>query len=254
VEPLTTGTPDWIRDAIRSAWGELKHFFATAFAFTRDPRGFAQRWSRGEEHAMNPLAYSATSLGLVSGLAVLVKAVLPYNDDGPDSLLNTILGSVGPYAHYLGLGIICHLFVRAGRGRGPWRGTVACAIFAAGGPAALASVPFFISVAYVHFITKSLEISLTRTSALHVWVATGLAVVALLAFAVPFALALAGLHGTRARWSGAALAAALIATGTFFGYVDPPGSYGVHLQLALRRKANAKDGKQEWGTRAAIGL
>ena len=46
-----------------------------------------------------------------------------------------------------------------------------------------------------------------------------------------FVRALTGFHGVRARWALLALILALLATGLFFGLVDPPGRYGLHLVI-----------------------
>ena len=112
-EPLITGeSPHWPRDAIANALGELRVFFATARAFTFHPVRFATAFTDGRQQAMNPLAFLATSAGLLGGLRLLLQAATGAPDASP-SLLGQILEALAPYLHYAALGCVAHLVFRA---------------------------------------------------------------------------------------------------------------------------------------------
>jgi hypothetical protein len=239
--------PDWVREAARNAWGELRLFFATAVSFTRAPRQFVQRWCRGEGHALNPLGYLATSAGFVGAGAAALSAI-PGAPSESGGLFAAALQSIGPYAHYFALALLCHAFLRPFGARAPLRGTLAVALYSGGGLAAALSLLLGLANTVMEATGHPGNIERLSQGYWLWWICVGLALLTLLAFAVPFAIAASAIQGVRIVAAAAALVLAMIASGFFFGAVDPPGYYGIHLRLSLRRAQGS------WHFGAGLGL
>jgi hypothetical protein len=227
------GSPDWIAEAIRNARAELVLFVRTAVACSLHPGRFAAEWSAGKLHALNPLAFLATSAAALSAarlvLATLFK--LPSADEG---LLAQIADALGPYAHYAALGLVAHLVFRLSGSRAPLRESLGVALFAGGGPAAMSELLLRI----IGAILASRAGGTTTLSPDGAWQTT-LIVTASISFSVfsfAFCSGMAAIHrvggamGRTVRVTSAILAAYL-STGLFFGLVDPPGHYGLHFEL-----------------------
>jgi hypothetical protein len=178
-------------------------------------------------------------------LAALLKALLPRKDE-PEGLVSAALDALGPYAHFVALALVCHAVLRARGGAAPLRATVALSLYAAGGPAAALSLPFVVLASWLTATGQASNVDLRKGSALF-WLVIALGLLALVSFAATLALALARLHRVRARWPALGLALALLASAFFFGHLDPPGTYGIHANLALRvQKTGPHSRKVQW--------
>src|SRR5438132_9210100 len=132
-------SPDWIAEAIRNAKGELALFARTAIGFSLHPGRFAAGWVAGKERALNPLAFLATSAALLTGLRAVLAAT--YKVNAPDAgLVGQVADVLGPYAHYALLGVIAHGVFRLTGSTARLRDSLAVALFAGGGPAAIAEL------------------------------------------------------------------------------------------------------------------
>jgi hypothetical protein len=69
--------PDWAREAVALALDEARRFLATAFGFMRRPGRFCADWLAGRQHALNPLGFVATALGISGLIGALLR-----NPDG----------------------------------------------------------------------------------------------------------------------------------------------------------------------------
>jgi hypothetical protein len=213
--------PPWFRDGFRTAWTELCSYVTTVLRFTRAPHRFMNDWWQGLSVSMNPLAMLATGATITAASHQLAGAVLGI--DHPDTLLNAALSALGPYVHYVSLGVLCHL-VLAARQRGDVRLTdsIATALYAGAGPAALAESLGWIVMCVLHPFTRS-------TIAVGVMLGAAFSV-----FCFTLAMALGGLH--RQPWwkMFAAFAIAFPLSGLVFGTLNPPGNYGLHWVLHVR--------------------
>src|SRR4051812_5122670 len=137
--PVAGDSPNWIREAAANAAGELRLFFQTARDFTAHPIRFAVAFTEGRQRAMNPLAFLATSAALLGGLRLLLRSLAGGADENL-SLVTQALDALAPYLHYAVLGSLAHAVFRLTGARRPLRDSLAMALFAGGGPAALAEV------------------------------------------------------------------------------------------------------------------
>jgi hypothetical protein len=213
--------PSWLRDGLRIALTELRSYLMTALRFTRAPHRFMDDWWHGRAVSMNPLAMLATGATIVAASHQLAGAVLGI--DRPGALLDAVLSALGPYVHYVSLGMLCHL-VLAARGRGDVRlsDSIATALYAGAGPAALAEALGWLAMSALHpFMTSQVAAGVMLGGAFSV-------------FCLTLAMALGGLH--RAPWWKmlAAFAIAFPLSGLVFGTLHPPGNYGLHWVLDVR--------------------
>lgn len=215
--------PPWLRDGAAAAWHEVRAYGATTWAMASTPAAFAASWWAGTRAAMNPLAMLATGAALVAGVRQLAMAVL--DQPRPDGLLAGIASALGPYALYVATGVLCHL-VLAPRPRRPGVGltdTVAMALYAGAGPAALAEaigwlVLSGLALLGVDVVPVALPVMLG---------------VAFTVFCYVLASAFGGLHHPSVWRIVLAFGVAFPVTGLVFGYLDPPGNYGLHWVLSL---------------------
>jgi hypothetical protein len=216
-----TQSPPWLRDGASAAWREVRGYLSTAWAFTRAPHRFMAEWARGERTALNPLAMLATGAAITAAMHQLAGAVVGIAH--PDGLIDAVLTALGPYAHYVALGLLCHVVVarRDADGAGVLD-SVATALYAGAGPAALAEAIGWLVICAVWPFWHS-EIALA--------VMLG---VAFSVFCLAFAAALGGLHRSSTLRNTLAFALAFPVTGLIFGTLHPPGSYGLHWVLELR--------------------
>jgi hypothetical protein len=215
--------PAWLHDGLRTVWTELRSYLATALRFTRAPHRFMNDWWHGQSASMNPLAMLATGATIVAASHQLAGAVLGIAH--PDTLLDAALTALGPYAHYVALGILCHL-VLAARGRNDVRLTdsIATALYAGAGPAALAeSLGWLVLCALRPLLASKVAIGVMLGAAFTV-------------FCLTLATALGGLHRTPWWRMLAAFAIAFPLTGLVFGTLHPPGNYGLHWVLEVRER------------------
>jgi hypothetical protein len=213
--------PRWLHDGLRIAWTELRSYVTTALRFTRAPHRFMAGWWHGELAAMNPLAMLATGAAIAAASRQLAGAVLGV--DRPNTLLGAALSALGPYLHYVALGALCHAVLTARR-RSDVRlaDSVAAALYAGAGPAALAeALGWLVMCALSPVVTSPIAFGVMLGVAFSI-------------FCFTLAMALAGLH--RPPW-WKMLAAFVIAfplTGLVFGTLRPPGNYGLHWVLDVR--------------------
>lgn len=217
----TRGAPAWLRDGFGAMWHEVRSYLDTTWALVRRPSKFATEWFEGTRTAMNPLAMLATGATLVAATRQLGATVLDLPH--PDSLITAIASALGPYAHYVLLGLLFHLtMVPFARDRSiRVTDTVALSLYAGAGPAAVAE-----SLGWL--VLSALE-SLGHRQ-LMVGVMLG---VAFSVFCFVLATALGALHRPSPWRIGLAFALAFPITGLVFGYLDPPGSYGLHWVMHI---------------------
>jgi len=210
-----------LRDGFGAMWHEVRSYLETTWALVRRPSTFATEWFEGTRTAMNPLAMLATGATLVAATRQLGATVLDLPH--PDSLITAIASALGPYAHYVLLGLLFHLtMVPFARDRSiRVTDTVALSLYAGAGPAAVAE-----SLGWL--VLSALE-SLGHRQ-LMVGVMLG---VAFSVFCFVLATALGALHRPSPWRIGLAFALAFPVTGLVFGYLDPPGSYGLHWVMHI---------------------
>ncbi|HEY0253976.1 MAG TPA: hypothetical protein VGC41_20740 [Kofleriaceae bacterium] len=206
----------WFSDGLHTAWHEIRAYLGTSWAMLRNPRRFADEWFDDRRAALNPLAMLATGATIVTACRTLGMTVLGIPH--PDSLVTTILSALGPYAHYLLLGFICHFLVR---GRGTLTDSIAMSLFAGAGPAALAE-----SVSWLILCALS---QLGGEQNLYRAIALGLA---FSVFSYALSASLGGLHKVPG-WRIALFSLSFPLSGLIFGYLQPPGSYGLHWMMRL---------------------
>jgi hypothetical protein len=221
-EPLQErAPPSWLRDGVHAALHEIWFYLTTAWAFGRRPARFMDGWLSGGVNAMNPLAMLATGAAVGAAMHQLAGAVVGI--EHPDGLLDAVLSALGPYAHYVAIGLLCHLVIA------PWGrrdvhvlDTIAAALFAGAGPAALAEAIGWVVVCAIWPFAPS-----------PIVVAAMLGV-AFSVFCFTLATALGGLH--RPSWLRIVLAFAIAfpATGLVFGTLKPPGNYGLHWEMRIK--------------------
>jgi hypothetical protein len=213
--------PPWLRDGTRAAWHEARSYLVTTWAFTRSPRVFMDAWWHGRASAMNPLAMLATGATIVAAAHQLAGAVAGI--DHPSSLVAALLSALGPYVHYLTIGVLVHLVLKPlARNEATWSDSVATTLYAGAGPTSLAEALGWAVMCAVWPIVRSP----TAVAMMHT--------VAFSVFCFTLATALGRLH--RAPWWATlvAFAVAFPATGLVFGILRPPGNYGLHWVLDVR--------------------
>jgi hypothetical protein len=229
-------SPDWLREAALRTWDEARLFAQTALRFTTRPGRFARDWASGALSALNPLAMLATAAGLL-GTANNLLGRLISKGSGGDSLVLDVLAAGAPFVHYALLGLGCHLVLRLLGSQRHVRDSVAMALFAGAGPAALAHllIDAFGALLYVQagrppLVRGGLFATLhgpLRDLLVHFSSA------GFVTFLVTFGLALGALHQRKAVAIVLALAVTLAAVGVLFGLL-PPLPFGTRLIIWLR--------------------
>jgi hypothetical protein len=238
-EPVAT-SPDWIRAAVRSAAGELRSFAATGWAFVRRPRFFGETWARNSVLRLNPLAFMATSLAIVSAAGVVMSHFAKRQASSESGALWPIVrDALMPYAHYIGVGLCAQAILWLLGGRRPFRDAAAVAVYAGAIASLVIGVPLDAWLAIHGEFKLTLQLDLAAAPFL------AFIVVPIVAFYVPLGRSLAGLYqGTRVGNGRVifALVFTWLASGLFFGMVKPPGQYGVRPTIAYHHHAPAADG------------
>lgn len=205
----------WLTDGIATARHEVKAYLSTSWGMLSNPRRFAAEWYSDQRTVLNPLAMLATGATLVTACRTLAAAILDIPH--PDSLLATVASALGPYAHYLLIGFICHFLIGH---RGTLTDSLAMSLFAGAGPAAIAEAVAWLALCALAPLGEQ---GLFRAIAL------GLA---FSIFSYTLASSLGGLHQAPG-WRVALFSLSFPLTGLIFGYLDPPGSYGLHWVMRL---------------------
>lgn len=213
--------PAWLRDGFAAMWHEVRSYLGTSWDLARGPAQFAGSWYDGTRSALNPLAMLATGATMLAAVRQLALTILGV--PRPDSLISAIASALGPYAHYVAIGILCHLAIAVGgRNRGVrLTDTVAMALYVGAGPTAIAeAIGWLLLCALMPLghavVVQSVMLGLAFT-----------------VFCFVLATALGGLHRPAAWRVAFAFAIAFPITGLVFGYFDPPGSYGLHWVMKL---------------------
>ncbi len=220
----------WLGDSARLAWRETRSFASAVAAITLRPARFARSWVRGEQQVMNPLGFFATSAAIVA-VYQKVSFAVASRDAGGSGLIGDIANAVGPYLYYVVLGLLCHLMLRGRGSQRTVRGSLAVSLYVGGGPAAIVTIVnlTLFALAAVAFGRSEFTVAELASPAI-----LALAIVVFasrIAVLVIFARALSGFHAVATGWTILALVLAIVATGLFFGLVDPPGSYGGHFVI-----------------------
>ena len=213
--------PAWLRDGFAAMWHEVRSYLGTSWDLTRAPAQFANDWFEGKRTALNPLAMLATGATVLAAVRQLAMTILGL--PRPDSLISAIASALGPYAHYLLIGVMCHFAISIGSRDRSARltDTIAMALYAGAGPTAIAEgVGWLLLCALMPLghddLVRSIMLGLAFT-----------------VFCFVLATQLGGLHRPAAWRVAFAFAVAFPITGLVFGYFDPPGSYGLHWVMKL---------------------
>ncbi len=214
--------PPWLRNAASAMWRELASYLSTTWALARSPRRFANDWWSGARIAMNPIAMLATGATLVTAARQLAGAALEISR--PDSLMDTVATALGPYLHYVFLGVLCHAVLVAFIPDRQVRlaDTIALALYVGAGPGSIAEIIGWATICAL------VPVGVTGLM-LGIMLGTTFAV-----FCTVLASAFSGLHQARAARVVLAFAIAFPVTGVVFGSFDPPGSYGLHWVLSFQ--------------------
>jgi hypothetical protein len=203
--------PAWLHDGFAAMWHEVRSYLETTWALVRHPVQFADQWFSG----------TRTGATLVTAARQLGAAVLGLPH--PDSLIAAVASALGPYAHYVLLGLLFHAFMVPFSKDRVTRvsDTVALALYAGAGPVAVAeSIGWLLLCALSPFGHQDAETAIML----------GLAFTL---FCFVLGTALGSLHRPSPWRIGLAFTLAFPVTGLVFGYLDPPGSYGLHWVMRL---------------------
>jgi hypothetical protein len=217
----------WLADSVRLTAREVRSFARTVAAVTFRPARFAAGWVTGELSVTNPLGYFATSVAIVAVCQKLAFAVAGVGEGA--GLFIEVVNAIGPYLYYVALGMLCHVMLRARGSRRTVRGSLAIALYAGGGPFALATIFNLSAFVFAQLRFGKLNFSGAELLTPQVLALGVVAFGSRLAALVMFARALSGFHEQPARWTALALLLALAITALAFGLLDPPGNYGGHF-------------------------
>lgn len=233
-------SPDWIAEGLAQLRGELLLFFRTAADFTRHPARFAREWMSGSVHRLNPLGFAATSFALMASAGTAIDRLWPEPSVAAtsQSLTKDVLSWLLPFVYFLFLGVIQHGVLRLLGSRRPLRDSCAMSLYAGGGPATALQLLFMgyaIVAPRMGWLTGC-----PNRDVLWSWKCRFLALFAiasLIGFFATLGIAQARLHGARPWKVALASVVALLASGLFFGAVNPPGNYGMHFVLQPHRES-----------------
>jgi hypothetical protein len=223
----------WLADSVRLTAREARSFARTVAAITIRPARFARGWVTGELSVMNPLGYFATSVAIVAVCQKLAFAAVGVGEGA--GLLVEVVNVIGPYLYYVALGMLCHVMLRARGSRRTARASLAIALYAGGGPFALATIVNLVAFMIAQLRFGKLNFSGAELLTREVFALGVVAFGSRLAALIIFARALSGLHAQPARWTALALLLALAITALAFGLLDPPGNYGGHFIIGEER-------------------
>ncbi len=191
--------PDWLGAACLATRHELALFLSTAVAYCRSPSAFSRGWAEGQIRTLNPLGFALQSAAIAGPYRHACSAALGLGtSDAP--LWAEVLKALLPAVYSVYLALLCHLALRLGGGRRPFRSTLAISLYA-GAPYLALGLLFYPLLAW--FFARPGQ------AAAIVMGVVGLAITA--CYVVLWAHALAALHGVRARWPAVALVLGLAA-------------------------------------------
>jgi hypothetical protein len=222
-----------VREGLRQFFDEVRLFARTAFDFTLHPTRFAKEWGSGERHALNPLGFLATAFAVIAPCDAIF-AHLVHHDERAEPLLRAALGAILPFGYYLLVGALQHGVLRLFGSRRPLRDSCAMALYAGGGPASAARI--FIGVCAVISFSRTGATVVTDLHAPGAWLLMLSAALSFSLFFYTLSAALGGLHyAYDIRWWHILIAnvVAMLMSGLLFGWLRPPGSYGLHLVVGI---------------------
>jgi hypothetical protein len=227
------GGPDWVREGLRQFFDEVRSFARTAVDFTLHPTRFAKEWAAGDRHALNPLGFLATAFAVIAPFDALF-AHLVHRDERSEPLLRAAAGAILPFAYYLLVGALQHGVLRVFGSRRPLRDSCAMALYAGGGPASAARIVIGV-IALISFSRTGSTVvrDLHESGA---WLLMLSAAASFSLFYYTLSSALGGVHYAYGiRWWHILVANvfAMLVTGLLFGWLQPPGTYGLHLVIGV---------------------
>lgn len=213
--------PRWIHAAVSAAWRELRGYAGTTWAMIRRPGEFSVGWWRGQIEAPNPLAMLATGAALTAASRQAAAAV--FGIERADTLLVAVLSALGPYVHYVLIGLLCHGPLRLlGKRKARLGDTIAMALYAGAGPAAIAEAAMWLLLIVAgHWLDADVLLP----------VALG---VAFSAFTMALAANIGAMHDARVWMVCVAYAVAFPGSGLLFGLIQPSGQFGLHWVIGVR--------------------
>jgi hypothetical protein len=245
-----TRTPDWVGETRAALRSEAGSYLRTFSGFLRSPQRFVHEWAGGTRDAMNPLGFLATSVVLLGAVRAAGWNALANHPTRPSPLAAHFIdkplwaevwSALGPTLHFAALGLICHFTLRLlGSRNVQASASAALTFYSAGAPGALAEV-----LVWLVMLPLILGGVLTATEPAYLlFPGFGLA---LAAFCSYLGYSLGAYH--RPKWWHMLIAflAAFVLTGLFFGYVNPPGDYGLRWYLQIWR-----DGRPTFLLRLAL--
>lgn len=219
--PEPPPTPRWFRDAARAVGDELAAYLGATWAMIRRPGRFVLGWWHGREPRPNPVGMMATGAAITAATREVTSAVIGL--DHASSFWAGVASALGPYLHYVLVGLLCHLaLLGLGRRRPRPRpgDTVAVALYAGAGPSAVAAALAWLALLALH---PWLDPAVVMPVALGV---------AFSVFCMALASTLGALHDAPVWAILVAFAVAFPVSGAIFG-VAPAGDYGMHWVLRL---------------------
>jgi hypothetical protein len=228
---VTDGGPDWIRDALRQTRAEVVLFLRTVRDFSLHPWRFGREWTNGQRHPLNPLGFLATAFAVMGPTRAAFIALVGTGTEERTSMWLDALGALLPFAYYLLLGALEHLVLRVFGSRQPLRDSLAMALYAGGGPASAITLLMLLVGLVLHLSGQPVFIHGGSHGPI-VWVVLPLVTLSFTAFCYTLASSLAGAH-PQTRWWHILIANlfALTVSALLFGFLNPPGTYGLHLAL-----------------------
>jgi len=226
--------PAWPLEAITSALGEVRAWLRTAVAMLVRPRSFARAWGEGTAHAMNPLGFFAGALAVVTALGQLDRfgPQLPGRTD--PSIAHDLGAAIGPYLHYLAIGILCHLFAHPRGGIRALSLSAGVALFAGGVATVLTA-----GVLQPLQLFWSIRSGRAAPTAMqpHLPVLIPILIAGFLLFCTALARGLAGAHRMSIARPALGLVAAWLISGAAISFLHLPGEYGFHITFNVGRDA-----------------
>jgi hypothetical protein len=120
----------WVPEATKAFLHELRLYGRTALALARRPREFGRAWGDGQLRTLNPLAFAATTLAVLTIVGLIDSRLFnPAPGGGQSSLLSEALKAGGMYLHLTALGVLSQFVLALRRGiarlpdRWGWRST-----------------------------------------------------------------------------------------------------------------------------------
>jgi hypothetical protein len=202
--------------------------------FLRSPASFVREWRQGSHKLMNPLGFLALSVLLLGGVRSFgwwylerQGSALAAQLAGERPFWAELWGALGPSLHFAALGLICHHTLSLLGNRRVRASSSAAMTFYAAGSAGLVG-----EVLVWTMVLALLAAGVVPLASVYRPLFAGFGM-ALSVFCAYLGYTLGALHLPRWWHMLLAFAAAFVATGIFFGHVDPAGDYGIRWFLRI---------------------